>query len=348
MWPNSMMPEAYHEKRVTERFRRISDRHIFKGLFHTSVQQFEFVVEPYLSGVRVDSFLSKHLRNYTRWRLSRMVGSGAVLVNNVRAATDQRVFRGQKVCLRLIEPPDKLLTPSPIPLNIVYEDPWLIVVDKPAGLIAHPVGDYQYDTLVNAIQHHLDSLSPVRGLLRPGIIHRLDRMTSGLLVVPKEHMSHRTLAIDFEKGRTSKSYVALVEGDPDFDAQRIELPIGQQPGNNSVLMSAKPTAMKPRSARTDVMVQERCGTYTVMECELHTGRNHQIRVHLAEVGHPVVGDEFYGPHGIIRKAPRLVGELPTTKRHALHAARLAFEHPVLKTWLEFRSTPPSDFWTLAK
>ena len=213
---------------------------------------FEFIVEPYLSGVRVDSFLSKHLRNYTRWRLSRMVRTGAVSVNNVTASTDQRVFRGQIVCLRLIEPPDKLLTPSPIPLNIVYEDPWLLVVDKPAGLIAHPVGEYQGDTLINALQHHLDLQSPARGLLRPGIIHRLDRMTSGLLVVPKEHMSHRQLAMDFENGRTSKSYVALVEGDPEFDDQRINLPIGQQPGGNSVLMSAKPTAQKPRSARTDV------------------------------------------------------------------------------------------------
>ncbi|MDG1895888.1 MAG: RluA family pseudouridine synthase [Fuerstiella sp.] len=310
--------------------------------------QFEFIVEPYLSGVRVDSFLSKHLRNYTRWRLSRMVRTGAVSVNNVTASTDQRVFRSQIVCLRLIEPPDKLLTPSSILLNIVYEDPWLLVVDKPAGLIAHPVGEYQGDTLINALQHHLDLQSPARGLLRPGIIHRLDRMTSGLLVVPKEHMSHRQLAMDFENGRTSKSYVALVEGDPDFDDQRINLPIGQQPGNNSVLMSAKSTAGKPRSARTDVVVRDRCGTHAVIDCELHTGRNHQIRVHLAEVGHPVLGDEFYGPHGMIRKAPRLEGEGPTTKRHALHAAKLGIEHPVLKTWIEFHSKPPSDFWALAE
>ncbi len=320
---------------------------LFEGLIHTSVLQFEFIVEPYLSGVRIDSFLSKHLRNYTRWRLSRMVRTGAVCVNNVTASTDQRVFRSQSVRLRLIEPPDKLLTPSPIPLNIVYEDPWLIVVDKPAGLIAHPVGEYQSDTLINAVQHHLDSQSPVRGLLRPGIIHRLDRMTSGLLVVPKEHMTHRLLAIDFENGRTSKSYVALVEGNPNFDVQRIELPIGQQPGNNSVLMSAKPTAGKPRSARTDVVVRDRCRTHTVIDCKLHTGRNHQIRVHLAEVGHPVLGDEFYGPHGTIRKAPRLEGERPTTKRHALHAVKLGFEHPVLKTWIEFHSKPPADFWALA-
>lgn len=308
--------------------------------------QFEFIVEPYLSGVRVDSFLSRHLRNYTRWRLSRMVRTGAVRVNNVTASTDQRVFRSQIVCLRLTEPPDKLLTPSPIPLSIVYEDPWLLVVDKPAGLIAHPVGEYQSDTLLNALQHHLDLQSPARGLLRPGIIHRLDRMTSGLLVVPKEHMVHRQLAIDFENGRTSKSYVALVEGDPEFDDQQINLPIGQQPGNNSVLMSAKPAAIKPRSARTDVVVRDRRGRHAVIDCVLHTGRNHQIRVHLAELGHPILGDEFYGPHGTIRKAPRLEGEQPTTKRHALHAAKLSFEHPVLKTWIEFRSQPPSDFWAL--
>ena len=142
----------------------------------------------------------------------------------------------------------------------------------------------------------------------------------------------------------SRRYLALVEGDPDFESQRIEFPIGMRPGNNSVLMSAKSDARRRRTARTDVSVVRRYGAAALVKCELHTGRNHQIRVHMAEIGHPVLGDEYYGPHGSIRSAPRFGGATPTTHRHALHACSLAFEHPVLKTWVRFQSRPPEDFW----
>ncbi len=307
----------------------------------------EFIVERYLSGVRIDSFLSKHLRNYTSWRLHRMVSQGLARIDDLPASAGDRVFTNQRVVLKLVEPPDKLLEPCSGSVPIVYEDPWIIVVDKPAGLVAHPVGDFQEGTLSNVLQGHLDRQSAIRGLLRPGVVHRLDRMTSGLLVAAKEHLSHRLLSIDFQQGKLSKSYRALIEGNPHWESRLIELPIGQYPGGNSVLMSAKPGARNARPAKTRVSVIRRFGAYSLVECVLFTGRNHQIRVHLAEIGYPVAGDEYYAAFGAIRKAPRFDGEEPTEERHALHAASLGFLHPILRQWIHFQTEPPADFWQLA-
>lgn len=308
----------------------------------------EFIVEPYLSGVRIDTFLSRHLRNYTPWRLHRMVSQGLARIDDRPADPADRVFPGQRVCLRLVEPPDKLLDPFPCPLQVIYEDPWILVVDKPAGLVAHPVGDFQEGTLSNALQSYLDGQSPLKGLLRPGVVHRLDRMTSGLIVTAKEHLAHRLLSIDFQHSKLSKSYLALVEGDPAFDTRMIDLPIGQRAGDNSVLMSARPGSRNARPARTRAVVVRRYGTHALVECVLYTGRNHQIRVHLADIGHPIVGDEYYAAFGAIRKSPRFDGEEPTENRHALHAAKLGFLHPILRQWMQFNTDPPADFWCLAE
>lgn len=307
----------------------------------------ECIVEAYLSGVRIDSFLSKHLRNYTSWRINRMVTAGLAKIDDQPASPEDRVFRGQRVSLRLLEPPDKLLDPEPIIVPVVYEDPWLIVVDKPAGLVAHPVGDFQDGTLSNVLQSHLDRQTPVKGLLRPGVVHRLDRMTSGLIVTAKEHLAHRLLSIDFQQGKLSKSYVALIEGRPEFETRTLEFSIGQRPGGNSVLMSARADAKNPRPAKTRVTVVRRFENYSMVECVLFSGRNHQIRVHLSHIGHPIVGDEYYGPHGTIKQAPRFDGDDPTEERHALHAASLGFFHPILREWMQFRTSPPTDFWALA-
>ncbi len=154
-------------------------------------------------------------------------------------------------------------------------------------------------------------------------------MTSGLIVTAKEHMSHRLLSIDFQQGKLSKSYVALVDGSPNFEQRLIELPIGQRPGGNTVLMSARPDAKNSRPARTKVTVTERFTNHSLVECVLLTGRNHQIRVHLSEIGYPIAGDEYYGPRGTIRKSPRFDGDEPAEDRHALHAASLGFFHPIL-------------------
>lgn len=304
-----------------------------------------FIVESYLSGIRVDSFLARHLRNFTTWRLHRMVCAGMVTIDDVPAGSSDRVFTGQRVAIRLSESPDHLLSEYRLDLNVIYEDPWLIVIDKQAGMVAHPVGEFQDETLSNALQSHFDQQTAAPGLLRPGIVHRLDRMTSGLLVAAKEHMTHRLLSIDFQYGRLSKQYLALIEGHPDFESREISLPIGQRPGGNSVLMSGRPDALNARPARTRADVVQRMEGCTLIRCQLFTGRNHQIRVHLSEIGHPVLGDEFYGAFGSIRNTADCDPE-ESRQRHALHAASLSFMHPILRTWMKFETNPPDDFWNI--
>lgn len=271
-----------------------------------------------------------------------------VSINEIRAELTQRVFKGQQISVRLCEPPDKLLAGDAQNLQIVWEDPWLVVVDKPAGIVAHPVGEFQEATLSNAVQAHLDDQTFARGLLRPGIVHRLDRMTSGLIVITKDHLSHRRLSLDIQQGRTTKKYLAAVQGNVPFKRKTIDLPIGQHPRGQSVLMSTAADARRQRPATTKLFTLKSDQASSLVECELLTGRNHQIRVHMAAVGHPVLGDEFYLGQNQIRSLPE-EGLLPAKQRqqrHGLHASFLGFQHPILRMPLQFRSTPPLDFWDL--
>ena len=301
----------------------------------------ERVVDPYLHGVRIDSFLVRAFRNYTSFRMARMVRAGLVTIDGEAAVDWQRVRGGQRVTVRLAEPPDKLLEPEAIPLDIIAEDEWLLVVNKPAGMVAHPVSDIYRGTLANAVQHHLDCQTSHKGLLRPGIVHRLDRQTSGLLVVAKDHLTHRRLSIEFQHRRVEKSYLALVEGNVEADNGEVALPIGRRPEHGTILASAATNAVNARPARTLFQVEQRFGEFTLLSLIPQTGRIHQIRVHLAAIGHPVVGDEFYDRDGRIKEQPAKVSEL--ISRHALHAERLAFVHPHTGEWNKFVGPLPTDF-----
>lgn len=318
----------------------------------------ELVVEEFSDGVRIDTFLSRHFRNYTLWRLQRIVREGNAWIDHTPIVQTRRVFAGQRVTVRLAEPPDKLLDSTPRPIRIIYEDPWLVVVDKPAGVIAHPTGEFQHGSLVNILQHWVDSRTERRGLIRPGLMHRLDRQTSGLMVVALQHDSHRGLAAAFESGRVSKTYVALVEGRLREKSGSIKFPIGRTPTGRNVLMTCRADAIDARPSQTNFDLLEQFRDYALVAAKPLTGRNHQIRVHFAHIGHPLVGDEFYLPFGNIRplKAPPSFDEeendetepegietgLPI-RRHALHAARLAFAHPITNLWMEFSAGLPDDF-----
>jgi 23S rRNA pseudouridine1911/1915/1917 synthase len=325
----------------------------------------ELIVERYLSGVRVDSFLIRHFRNYTPFRMQRIIRAGMVTIDENIVEIEERVRAGDRVKVRLIEPPDKLHRPERLPLNIVFEDPWIIVVDKPPGQIVHPAGDLQTGTLCNALQFHFDRQTARPGLLRPGIVHRLDRMTSGLIVVTKDHLSHRQLSIQFQKERVAKTYLAVVEGIVTSDQGTIDLPIGTSPEADSVLMSCQPDAGEPRPSVTDFEVVERYPQHSLVRARPRSGRNHQIRLHLAAIGHPLVGDEFYGAFGQIkltkaeyealrRRRPngQPAGdrddeaaderEVERGTRHALHAHRLEFKHPILGGGVAFESPLPAD------
>lgn len=327
----------------------------------------ELIVEPFVSGKRIDTFLERHFRNYSSYRLQRIVRAGEVRINGIPADNESRVYRGQRVSVRLIEPPDLLLPPVPGPLEILYEDPWLMVVAKPAGQIVHPAGDYATNSLANVIQHHLDQQTPWRGLLRPGIVHRLDRMTSGVMVVSKEHLSHALLTEAFMRRKVHKTYLALVEGIIEPDSGVLDKPIGESVDPASCLMTTHPDARDSRPALTHFRIVERFAAHTLVEAKPVTGRQHQIRVHLADIGHPVVDDEFYGSFGWIKKdpdgnpAPRpadgrhlnpvtLEDEISGTVsqdqllvgRHALHAHRLEFRHPITWEPLSFEAPLPDD------
>jgi 23S rRNA pseudouridine1911/1915/1917 synthase len=315
------------------------------------VPQPRFIVERFLSGSRIDTFLSRHLRTYTTWRLHRLVCAGQATVNGAPAHGMQRVFTGQEVSIRLLDPPDDLMPPEDIPLQVVFEDDCLLVVNKPAGLIVHPCGEQPRGTLTNAVQSHVDRHAAQRGLMKPGVVHRLDRDTSGLIAIAKDHLSHRLLSMQFQTGRVAKRYVAIVDGVISRDSGEIDLPIGRVPGCSSALMTARGDALEARPSRTSFRVVERLPRHTVVECHPRTGRLHQIRVHLAALGHPVVGDEYYAPFGELKppRPPLLPNGKrpgppisPFIDRHALHACGLEFMHPQRQEWMSFQAEWPDD------
>lgn len=298
-------------------------------------------VETYLHGVRIDSFLVRHFRNYTPYRMQRMVRAGLVRIEGVVAESASRVYKGQAVQICLVEPPDHLLPPEPRDLQILFEDEWLIVVNKPPDLVVHPCGNYSTGSLANALQAHFDSQTQFPGLVRPGIVHRLDRLTSGVMVCPKDHLAHRKLGIHWEQGRVSKNYLALVYGELADDRGEVNAAIGQWPGGGTIRMSVSADAIDAKPSRTLYEVVERFRGFTLVRAQPLTGRLHQIRVHLSSIGHPVLADEFYGPSAVFRASDlcrhvarlsspfRGAGErLPTTARefHASAANREEAEH----------------------
>lgn len=331
----------------------------------------EFVVEPFFGGKRIDTFLGKHLRNYSPFRLQRMLKAGCVTVNDIPIETSHRVRPNELVRIRLISPPDHVAVPEPLPLEIIYEDPWLIAVNKPPGQIAHPGGDYGGKTLLNAIQFYLDQHTPLPGLIRPGIVHRIDRQTSGVMIVPKHHLPHRKLTQQFTRGEISKTYIAILRGCLPEDTGLIDLPIGVVPNPNCSLSCAKPIAVDARSAQTRFRVLERFADYTLVEARPLTGRHHQIRIHFAEVGYPLLADEFYDRFGLIKdgtplellgddeqqqlnqisvesslleeeaQSPYFDPELPL-RRHALHAASIQLDHPIMQMPIAFEAPLPDD------
>lgn len=308
------------------------------------------IVESYLSGCRVDTFLARHFRSYTAWRMHRMVRAGQVTVEGSVAAPDRRVFTNETVTIRLLEPPDNLMPAEQISFGIVFEDQWLLIVNKPAGLIVHPTGQNPSGTLTNAVQHYLDQQSTFPGAAKPGVVHRLDRDTSGVVALAKDHLSHRLLSIQFQRERVSKSYLALVDGIVKQDSGTIDLPIGRARSGASALMTCQADAIDAKASKTNYEVVQRFSRHTLIKAKPRTGRLHQIRVHFATIGHPVVGDDFYGYLGELkpdRERPKsgetpLAPMSPYINRQALHAAELSFAHPMTGEWHTFSAEMPED------
>jgi 23S rRNA pseudouridine1911/1915/1917 synthase len=287
-------------------------------------------------GSRLDRFVTSVLPEHSRSQIQRLIKDGQIRVGGREAKANQPVKTGQTISIDVPEPIDPAPQPEALPLPILYQDADLIVVDKPAGMVVHPAAGHASGTLVNALLHHVDDLSGIGGEKRPGIVHRLDRGTSGLMVVAKNDAAHEELSRQFHDREVEKDYLALVWGlvQP---GRRIDAPIGRDPSNRKK-MSAR--ARRSREAVTRIVRTEVLRTLTLAQVAIHTGRTHQIRVHLAAIGHPVVGDALYG--GVHRRVPHDLHAITHLDRPFLHAARLVFTHPREDRRMEFISELPPD------
>jgi 23S rRNA pseudouridine1911/1915/1917 synthase len=273
----------------------------------------------------------------SRSQIQRLIKDGHVLVAGRPAKANQAVKTGQQVAIDIPEPIDATPEPEALPLPIVHQDHDVIVVDKPAGMVVHPAAGHASGTLVNALLHHATDLSGIGGEKRPGIVHRLDRGTSGLMVVAKHDRAHEELSRQFRDREVEKEYYALVWGTVQA-GRRIDAPIGRDPADRKK-MSAR--ARRSREAVTRITGAEHFGrVLTLVRVAIQTGRTHQIRVHLSAIGHPVVGDPLYG--GVHRRVPGDLRAVTHLARPFLHAARLAFKHPSDGHRMEFTSELPDD------
>lgn len=297
------------------------------------------------AGARLDSFLAGQLGEISRTRIQRAIEDGDVLVNQRVAKSSYRLRAGDQIEIDLPEPPPVELIPEAIPLDIVYEDDDLIVVDKPAGLVVHPGAGIASGTLANALVYHFNSLSEVAGRIRPGIVHRIDRDTSGLLVVAKNDVAHEKLSDQFRNRAVFKQYTALVYGRVKDERGEINARIGRSTRNRTRMTVL--AGGKGRAALTIYKVARRYQEFTLLDVQIKTGRTHQIRVHLAHTGHPVVGDLVYGAgrDNTIRD-PAAKSAIRSLGRHFLHSSRLAFDHPITGERLEFASELPAELAAL--
>ncbi len=301
------------------------------------MNQRTFTVAEDGENARLDVFLVSVLPDQSRSQIQRLIKEGGVLLEGRATKPNQPVRIGQHVSVAIPEPVEPQPKAEALPLAILYQDHDLIVVDKPAGMVVHPAAGHASGTLVNALLHHVDDLSGIGGEKRPGIVHRLDRGTSGLLVVAKHDASHEELARQFREREVEKEYIALVWGEVNA-GRRIDAPIGRDTANRKK-MSAR--ARRSREAVTRILRAERVHPMlTLARVAIHTGRTHQIRVHLSAIGHPIVGDALYG--GIRRRVPGDVKAVTHLERPFLHAARLVFRHPSEGRRMEFESPLPAD------
>ena len=293
----------------------------------------EVRIEASVAGQRLDKAVAE-LTDLSRSLANEQIKDGQILVNGQAKKAKYAVKEGDVVSYELPEPEGVEYVPENIPLEIVYQDEDVAVVNKPQGMVVHPSAGHTSGTLVNALMYHIKDLSGINGVLRPGIVHRIDKDTSGLLMIAKNDQAHVALADELKDKKSLRKYWAIVHGNLPNDRGVIEAPIGRSEKDRK----KQAVTAKGKPALTRFQVLERFGDYTLVELQLETGRTHQIRVHMAYIGHPVAGDEVYGP----RKTLKGHGQF-------LHARTLGFTHPRTGEVLEFTAEAPAIFQeTLAK
>lgn len=295
------------------------------------MNNFRFNVENHDIGIRIDKFLSKKLLDKTRSVLQKYIDDGLVLVNDSKVSKNYKIKQDDIIIVDIPNPVNVDIKPENIPLDIIYEDNSLLIVNKSKGMVVHPApGNYE-KTLVNALMYHCgDSLSGINGKIRPGIVHRIDKNTSGLLMVAKNDIAHQSLAQQIKDHSFLREYEAIVYGNIKTDNGIIDAPIGRSKSDRKKMCI---TYKNSKDAKTYFQVVERFSNFTHVKFKLETGRTHQIRVHMAYIGNPIVGDDVYGPKKVITK---LNGQ-------CLHAKTLGFIHPITNKFMRFDSELPSYF-----
>ncbi len=300
-------------------------------------RKLNFQVDAQGAGQRIDKFLVEQLQNdFSRSDIKKFIEQGYVYLNAHAVKAHQKVRENDSIEIVVFRQDKQTEVPAvDIPLDIVYEDDFLCIVNKPAGMVVHPAAGHYEDTLVNALLFHSKSLSDINGLTKPGIVHRLDKDTSGLLAVAKDNKTHRFLAEQFKNHAVKKMYVAIVSGSVEYDEGIIDEPISRSPFDRKKM---KVCHVSSREALTRYRVLSRCEDASVLEVFPQTGRTHQIRVHMAYLGHPILGDRQYGKNQ--SKYP--------IKRQALHAKMLGFIHPESNKFVEFTAEVPQDMQAIIK
>jgi len=295
------------------------------------------------AGERLDAFLASHIDGWSRSRLQRLIEDEDVLVNGRAAKPSYKLHEHDDIEVELASLPSQAFIPEDIPIDVIYEDDDVIVVNKPAGMVVHPAAGNESGTLANALAFHFQKLSTAGGTVRPGIVHRLDKGTSGLLLVAKNESAHEKLADQFRAREVYKSYVALVHGQVANETAEIDQPIARDPRHRTRMAVVR----SGRSALSSYRVRQRFDRFTLLDVELKTGRTHQIRVHLAWLKHPVAGDEVYGSgRDKTVTDPRVRGRLAKLGRQFLHAEKLGFRHPHTKEQLKFTAALPAELTDL--
>ena len=289
---------------------------------------YNLVVKSEESGVRLDKYIATHISTISRTRVQELIKQKLITTNGLQTKLSYKVNTNDKINIEIPSPQPLSLDPENLNLDIIYEDADVAVVNKPQGMVVHPSAGHTSGTLVNALMYHVKDLSSINGVVRPGIVHRIDKDTSGLLMIAKNDKAHNALAAELKDKKSLRKYVAIVHGNLPNDRGVIEAPIGRSDKDRK----KQAVTAKGKPAVTRFTVLERFGNYTLVELQLETGRTHQIRVHMAYIGHPVAGDPLYGP----RKTLKGHGQF-------LHAKTLGFTHPTTGELVEFTAEDPAIF-----
>ena len=298
------------------------------------MDEFTYEIGVENAGERIDKFLSGELSELSRSYIQKLLKEGMVTLGGKALKANYRLREKDEIEIKIPPAMEPDILPENIPLDILYEDSDVLVVNKPKGMVVHPGAGHYSGTLVNALLYHCgDSLSGINGVMRPGIVHRIDRDTTGSLLVCKNDLAHRSIAEQLKVHSITRKYRAIVYGNLKEDEGTIDAPIGRHPADRKKMAVLAENAAGAKYAYTGWQVLERCGNFTYIACKLKTGRTHQIRVHMASTGHPLAGDAVYGPKNCIKS---LNGQ-------CLHAKELGFVHPRTGEWMQFDSPLPPYF-----